>query len=297
MKEAHMSKNIAIPAQSAMVGRSEEIQADIERLHVLTRMTEGTLRDTEATRILNFIYGLENEIGRQLESASRAEPSVVEAATFLCDRLREYEGVATDGSNEADCQREWNGHVSPALARLEFVLTALPKAQAAPSVEYTREECGECGAQIMLVDGLEQCSCPCASSELEAISSAKMDTKHDHLNAEMNVPGRVVLSEEHFAEFERILEREPQNNPRLVKLLQGASSDTKDEDFNAGVEASAEIWDAEAVEQSKHQNGFGLMMRGIAERIRLLKRPSNGGKGEDWNGFISLKEARKETKK
>lgn len=76
----------------------------------------------------------------------------------------------------------------------------------------------------------------------------------------------VVLSEEHFAEFERILEQQPQRHSLLVKLLQGASSGTKDGEWNKAIVAC------------KHALRF--MSCTCSFQLDKLKRPSNGGKGE-----------------
>lgn len=46
---------------------------------------------------------------------------LTQAAQFLVDRLREYEPVCQCGG----ATREWNGHVSPALARLEALLAKI----------------------------------------------------------------------------------------------------------------------------------------------------------------------------
>ena len=55
----------------------------------------------------------------------KADEDVVREAAFLCARLREFESVC----DNPECNREYGGHVSPSLARLEMLLAAMSKGE------------------------------------------------------------------------------------------------------------------------------------------------------------------------
>jgi hypothetical protein len=68
-----------------------------------------------------------------MEAAREPTPTedVVDEARFLCARLREWEGVC-DGD---ECCREYSGHVSPSLARLEMLLASLKETTKDPEAD------------------------------------------------------------------------------------------------------------------------------------------------------------------
>ena len=67
------------------------------------------------------------DLTRQLQGQPRRQSDVVAgAAKFALDRIREWESDnLTDGT-----ERDWHGHVGPALARLASTLVAQPEAAA-----------------------------------------------------------------------------------------------------------------------------------------------------------------------
>lgn len=60
--------------------------------------------------------------GEQPDAVQEARDAVIHEADFLLDRLKQYEA---DGCQCSRSVREWCGHVSPPMARLEAALRAL----------------------------------------------------------------------------------------------------------------------------------------------------------------------------